>query len=340
VFKIIATGKAVPPLRLSNADLAKSCSGIDDEWVVSHTGIKFRHVASQEVAASDLALEAARGAIGMLQEKSGKSSGELAAGLDVIIVSTITPDYNGFPSTACILQDSLGAKNAAALDLGAACTGFVYALETAAGLLMMDKGRKRALVVGAEVLSRLINWNDRNTSVLFGDGAGAVILEKTDNSPSQERSGLIKTILGSDGSGKNALLNRNGGSRHPFTAGETILIPPHIEMDGHSVYNFAVKAICKTIEGLLQAEKLSIDDISLIVPHQANLRIVQAAAKRLEVPEEKFFMNIAEYANTCAASIPIALDELNRLGKLQAGNIILTVGFGAGLTYGGNLIIW
>jgi 3-oxoacyl-[acyl-carrier-protein] synthase-3 len=239
------------------------------------------------------------------------------------------------------VQDRIGAKKAGAMDVAAGCTGFVYALDAASGILTMGKNRKRALVIGAEILTRITDWSDRSNCVLFGDGAGAAIIEKTD-APSEGpgKRGLLRSILGAEGSGAEALINRRGGTRNPFKKGEIVEIPPHIEMNGRAVYNFAVRAVTDTIERLLKEEGIGVDDLARIVPHQANARIVQAAAKRLGIPEEKFYLNIEEYANTSAASIPLALDELARAGKLERGDLIMTVGFGAGLTYAGNLIVW
>ncbi|GHT90976.1 3-oxoacyl-[acyl-carrier-protein] synthase 3 [Spirochaetia bacterium] len=350
-IEIIATGKAIPPNRVTNDDLAAKVD-TNDEWIRSHTGIGARHIAGEDTATSDLALEAAKQALSLAAGWDGEAAiAETALSLDFIILATATPDYYGCPATACIVQDKIGAKRAAAMDIIAGCTGFVYGLETAAGLLLTRADRKRALVIGSDVLTKVTDWNDRGTCVLFGDGAGAVLVEKTD-SPSAGspkgvgKRGLLRTILGADGSGEEYLLTRRGGTRHPWKAGETVDIPPHLEMDGRAVYNFAVKAITDTISNLLAEEKaatggqVTIDDVAWIVPHQANARIVQAAGKRLGIPEEKFFLNMEEYANTSAASIPIALDEMNRSGKLHKGDLILTVGFGGGLTYGGNLIVW
>jgi 3-oxoacyl-[acyl-carrier-protein] synthase-3 len=338
-FEIIATGKAVPANRVTNDELTAKVD-TTDEWIRSHTGIGARHLAEAGTASSDLALEAARQALGMLAGSSKEEAlAEAALSLDMIVLATATPDYFCCPSTACILQDRLGARNAAAMDITAGCTGFVYGLETAAGLLAMGGTRKRALVLGVETLSRFTDWTDRSTCVLFGDGAGAVVLEKTPAGGPEKR-GLLRTILGADGSGTEYLIMRRGGSRNPVKPGEAGETPLHIEMDGRAVYNFAVKAVTDTIKALLAAEGIGVGDLARIVPHQANARIVQAAGKRLGIPEETFFLNIEEYANTSAASIPIALDELNRSGGLKRGDLVLTVGFGAGLTYGGNLIVW
>ena len=221
------------------------------------------------------------------------------------------------------------------MDISAGCTGFVYGLETAACFL--SRGYKRALVIGAEVLSKIINWDDRSTCVLFGDGAGAVVIEARD---SPKPSGIVRSILKADGIGYESLVFRRGGSRNPFKLGETIEKGICIEMNGQEVYNFAVKAVTDTASALMEAEGINADKLRWIIPHQANARIVQAAGKRLKIPAEKLYMNIEQYANTSAASIPIALDELNRSGKLNKGDMIMTIGFGAGLTYGGNIIIW
>jgi 3-oxoacyl-[acyl-carrier-protein] synthase-3 len=301
-------------------------------------------MADEDTACSDLALEAARQALSMAIEKKWPDAGspeEAARSLDLILVSTATPDYYGTPPTACIVQNQLGARNAAAMDITAGCTGFIYGLETAAGLLGISNFRKRALVIGSEILTRVADWNDRGTCVLFGDGAGAVLLERT-GAPAAgtEGPGLRRTILGADGTGWEHLIIRRGGSRNPYKTGEVVDVPPHIDMDGRAVYNFAVKAVAATIRDLLEQENISIREIARIIPHQANARIVQAAGKRLGIPEEKFFLNIEKYANTSAASIPIALDELNRGGEIKKGDILMTIGFGGGLTFGGNLIVW
>ncbi|GHV69415.1 3-oxoacyl-[acyl-carrier-protein] synthase 3 [Spirochaetia bacterium] len=340
-FEIIATGKAVPPHRVTNDDMAAKVD-TNDEWIRSHTGIGARHFADADTACSDLALEAAKQALIMMTgDDREEALKEAALSLDMIVLASATTDYYGCPSTACLIQDRLGAKNAAAMDITAGCTGFIYGLETAAGLLGINPGRKRALVIGSEILSRVIDWSDRGSCVLFGDGSGAVILEKTD-APSQgpDRRGLVRSILGADGSGAQHLVIHRGGSRDPYKTDEVVAVSPHLAMNGRAVYTFAVKAVADTITALLEAEGIGIDSVARIVPHQANARIVQAAGKRLGIPDEKFFLNIEEYANTSAASIPIALDELNRSGGLKKGDLVMTIGFGGGLTYGGNIIIW
>jgi 3-oxoacyl-[acyl-carrier-protein] synthase-3 len=300
------------------------------------------------MATSDLALSAAKNALAMAAGYSGSDgderdrvAAELAKTIDIIVMGTATPDFYGCPSTACIIQNKLGANRAGAMDIVAGCTGFIYGLETAAGLLNISKERKRALVIGADCLSRITDWEDRGTCVLFGDGAGAIVIEKTDvPSEGEGRRGLMRTMLSADGSGGESLLIRTGGSRNPFKKGEIIDKGLYLEMNGQEVYNFAVKALADMVAALMESEGISGDDLAWVVPHQANARIVQAARKRLKIPEEKFYLNIEEYANTSAASIPLALDEMNRNGKLKKGDLLLTVGFGAGLTYGGNIIIW
>ncbi|MDR0465296.1 MAG: ketoacyl-ACP synthase III [Treponema sp.] len=342
-IEITGTGRAVPNKKVSNDDLAAKIE-TSDEWIRSHTGIGYRYIADESIACSDLACEAVKNALAMAAGYTGADLAQrdlAAAGfaetIDVIILATVTADYYGTPSTSCVVQDKIGARNAAAMDINAACTGFIYGLETAAGLLTIDDQKKRALVIGAEVLSKVINWDDRATCVLFGDGAGAVVIEKTGR---QEKTGLIKSLLFADGSGSDSLVMRRGGSRNPFKKGEIVNSGICVEMNGQEVYNFAVKAMTSTIDSLIKAGNININDIDRIVPHQANARIVQAASKRLGIPLEKFYLNIEEYANTSSATIPIALDEMNRSGLLRKGDLILTVGFGGGLTYGGNIIYW
>jgi 3-oxoacyl-[acyl-carrier-protein] synthase-3 len=340
-IEIIATGRAVPSQKISNDDL-RARVDTSDEWIRSHTGIGARHIADENTACSDLALEAARQALSMAIEENRleeRSLEEAAQSLDMILVCTATPDYYGTPPTACIVQNKLGARNAAAMDITAGCTGFIYGLETAAGLLGINNSRKRALVIGSEILTRVADWNDRGTCVLFGDGAGAVLLERT-SADGPEKQGIRRTILGADGAGAEHLIIQRGGSRNPYKTGEVVDVPPHIDMNGRAVYNFAVKVVTATIQNLLEQEHITIQQVRWIVPHQANARIVQAAGKRLGIPEEKFFLNIEEYATTSAASIPIALDELNRGGKIKKGDLLMTIGFGGGLTFGGNLIVW
>jgi len=335
-IQIIATGRYIPSKQVTNDDLSRIID-TNDEWIRSHTGIGCRHFAADDEATSDLAVKAALDAFESLCPGHPE---DVAKTIDLVVLTSSTPDYYGFPATACIVQHKLGIPKAGAFDVLAACTGFITALETAQGLLQCSD-RKRALVIGSDCLTRIANWDDRATCVLFGDAAGAVILEKTDApTTGSGRRGIIRSMLDSDGSGADALIFRRGGSRAPWKKGETVEAGNYLEMDGRAVYNFAVKAITDTMQNLLDAEGLTMDDVKKIIPHQANMRIVQAAAKRLKVDESKFFFNMEKYANTSTATIPTALDEYARSGELKAGDIIMTVGFGAGLTSGGNLIVW
>jgi 3-oxoacyl-[acyl-carrier-protein] synthase-3 len=324
---IRAVDFAVPSRRMANDEFSAFVD-TSDEWIRSHTGIGFRHVAEPSLATSDLAV--------MSCEKVLQKAAFKAEDIDLVLVATATPDFVGFPSVACIVQDKIGAKNAAAMDVGAGCTGFIYALETAKSFILSGSARS-VLVTGAETLTRVINWQDRNTCVLFGDGAGSALVcaEEGDG-----KRGILKSMLRADGSGARLLERTVGGSRFPFTEGTTDVSGTCLKMDGRQVYNFAVKVVSEGIVEMMEANHLGQDDIAWIVPHQANVRIIEAAAKRSKIPMEKFFMNIEEYANTSAASIPIALSEMCTKGLLKKGDLLLTFGFGAGLTYGGNLIRW
>jgi 3-oxoacyl-[acyl-carrier-protein] synthase-3 len=324
---IKAVDFAVPSRRMSNDEFSAFLE-TSDEWIRSHTGIGFRHIAEPSVATSDLAVEACTKVL----EKAGLP----AEDVDLVIIATATGDFLGFPSVSCIVQDRIGAKKAAAMDLVAGCTGFIYALETARNFIL-GGGAKNVLVAGAEILSRVINWKDRNTCVLFGDGAGAVVVSAD---PANGNRGILQSVLRSDGSGARLLERTEGGTRFPFTDGVVDPLRAALKMDGRQVYNFAVKVVSEGIVDLMESNHLTADDIAWIVPHQANVRIIEAASKRSKIPMSKFFMNIEEYANTSAASIPIALSEMCARGLLKTGDLILTFGFGAGLTYGGNLIRW
>jgi 3-oxoacyl-[acyl-carrier-protein] synthase-3 len=330
----LGTGKAVPEKKLTNDELSTMLD-TSDEWIRSHTGIGSRYIAEAGDTLSELALNAALKAIASAAAASGKDITPEEIGL--VICATATPEFQGFPSTACMVQKKLGAVNAGAFDLAAACSGFIYALETAAAL-MERMGTRYAVVIGAEILSRILDWEDRSTAVLFGDGAGAVVLENVPHMEDESLSsqgnvpprgriplrGIGKTILGSDGD-REALFIDDAG---------------HIQMNGRAVYIFAIKVIASMTEKLLAEEGLSIDDVDFLVCHQANIRILQAAAKKLGIPEEKFVTNMEEYGNTSAASIPITLADLAESGRLKAGMTIMVLGFGAGLTWGGSIIRW
>jgi 3-oxoacyl-[acyl-carrier-protein] synthase-3 len=321
---IRSLGVHIPERRMTNDDLTK-ITETTDEWIRSHTGIGARHIAADGSQTSDLAADAARSAL----SKAGISPKEL----DFIIVATATPDYFGFPSTACIVQDKIGAHGCAAFDIVAGCTGFIYALQIASGMLQAGQG-KHALVIGAETLTRITDWKDRSTCVLLGDGAGAAVLSKIE----EGGRGILKSILGADGGGAKDLVLVQPERTKTFEPAAPIT--PVLYMNGKNVYNFAVKSITVLIERIIHASVYALDEIKWIVPHQANARIVQAAAKRLGIPEERFFMNMDEYANTSAASIPIALCEMEKKDLLKKGDLIMLVGFGAGLTYGATVIRW
>ncbi|MBU5673124.1 beta-ketoacyl-ACP synthase III [Paenibacillus brevis] len=321
---IVGYGKYVPERILTNADMEKIVE-TNDEWIVSRTGIRERHIAAPEQATSDLAYEAAVQAL--------KSAGMTAEDLELIIVATITPD-TFFPSTACILQDKLGAKKAAAFDLSAACSGFVYGMATANGMLQTGM-YNNALVIGADTLSRITDYTDRNTCVLFGDGAGAVVLGEV-----SEGRGFLSFDLGAEGSGGSLLKLEAGGSRLPASE-ETIQDKKHfIYMNGREVFKFAVRVMGTATEEVLRKAGKGKEDIDLFVPHQANIRIIQSAMQRLDLPEEKCVINVDKYANTSAASIPLALVEAAEEGRMKEGDTILLVGFGGGLTWGASVLVW
>ena len=323
--RIEGIGAYTPARRMSNEELAEFLD-TSDEWIRSHTGIGYRHVADDDEAASDLGAQAAKVAM----DRSGADP----ESIDMVLVATASSDYVGFPSTACIVQDMIGAKNAAAMDIGVGCTGFVYGLETAKGFIASGAA-ERVLLIGSEVLTRIVDWTDRSTCVLFGDGAGAAVI-----SPSSNGRGILDSVLKADGSGASYLAREVGGTRTPFKLGRSTERDLLIKMEGQPVYNFAVPAIIEVIQQILDRNRLTIDDITYVVPHQANRRIIEAAAKRASIPAEKFYINIEEYANTSAATIPIALNELHEHDKIARGDLLITVGFGSGLTFGGNLLKW
>ncbi len=323
---IKSIGAYIPDKRVTNDELSKTMD-TSDEWIRSHTGIGSRHIAEEGMTTADIGVEAAKVAL--------KRAEVTAEDIDMIILTTATPDYVGFPATSCIVQDKLGAVNAGAFDLTAGCTGFVYGLEVAKNFIENGK-MKNILLVSAEMLTKIANWEDRNTAVLFGDGAGAAVISIDESGTS----GIDDTILKADGSGAYALERHTGGVVHPYEEGKTTWADTALYMDGQAVYKFAVKVNSILISSLLERNNLTIDDLSWIVPHQANERIIQAAAKRLKLPIDKFFMNLEEYANTSSASIPIALNDLFEQGKLKRGEKLLLTGFGAGLTYGGSILRW
>lgn len=321
---IAGIGSYVPPKVLTNRDLEKMVE-TSDEWIVTRTGISERHIVGKGTASSDLGVLAA--------EKALKSAGRSAADVDMIVVSTASPDLI-WPSTACLIQAKLGASRASSFDVQAACAGFVFAL-TVGAQFIESKRCKVVLVVGTEAMSRFIDWTDRNTCVLFGDGAGAVVLEEV-----EKGYGLLGSYLGSDGKGSHLLQIPAGGSARPAdeeTIGEKL---HYIKMNGNEVFKFATRA---TIEAATEALKISgIKDkeVDFLIPHQANQRIIEAAVSRLHITGDKVISNIDRYGNTSTASIPLAMDELWQAARIKKGNIILTVGFGGGLTWGANVIRW
>jgi len=321
---IVGWGMAVPEHVLTNGELT-ALVDTSDEWIRQRTGIAERHIAGEGETTSKLSLRAARAALEVADLDPSR--------LDLIIVATVTPDHV-FPATACLVQDALGAKKAAAFDLSAGCSGFVYGLSVAAGLLAADRYRN-ALVIGAETLSRITDWTDRSTCVLFGDGAGAVVLQASHTS-----GGILSSVLGADGSGGELLMLPAGGSAHPATA-ETVSERQHfIQMQGQQVFRFATRIMAEAARQVLDQAGLKVEDVSLFVPHQANDRIIQAAARALGVPEDRMFSNLERYGNTSAASIPIALCEAIERGKVKRDDLIVCAGFGAGLTWAAVAIRW
>ena len=315
--KIAAVGHYAPTGILTNEDLEKVLD-TTDEWITTRTGMKRRHVAKPEEATSDLAIAAAREALA----KTNLSP----ADIDCYIVATVTPDFI-FPATACIVASKLGASDKAAFDIEIACSGFIYGLTVASGLVRSGV-YKRVMLIGAETLTKIVDRNDRATAVLFGDGAGAVVLESSVNNS------FLSSELGSDGSRPEVLRVAAGGSRHPLTPAAYEAGEQYIHMEGREVFKFAVTKMIDATDVALRKANLEKADLDWLIPHQANKRIIDAAAKYLDMPEEKVIINIDEYGNTSAASIPIALSEAVESGKIKDGDVIVFVGFGGGLSWG------
>jgi 3-oxoacyl-[acyl-carrier-protein] synthase-3 len=321
---IIGTGSYVPEKRLTNEDLSKIVETSDD-WITTRTGIKERRIAAKDENTSDMAARAAFKAI----EQAKISSEEI----ELILVATATPDML-FPATACFVQKKIGARNAACVDISAACAGFIFGLEIGQQFITSHT-YDTVLVIGAEKLTSITNWTDRNTCILFGDGAGAAILRHRGSAH-----GVISTHIGSDGQFSDILFMPGGGSRCPITRDNVDLNLNTIHMIGKEVYKQAVTAMIDASKKALDKAGLSIHDIACVIPHQANLRIIEAIADRLKIPLEKFYVNLDKYGNTSAAAVAIALDEANRSGRIKSGDYILMVVFGGGLTWASTVIEW
>ena len=324
-FAILGTGSYAPERIMTNEDLAGSVD-TSDEWIVSRTGIKERHIAAENETTSDMAAQAGRRALA--DANLGAES------IDLVIVATVTPDMP-MPATACIVQAKLGVPpHAACFDLQAACSGFIYGLDTAWALLQSGRYR-HALVIGAEKLSTVLDWTDRSTCVLFGDAAGAVVIgPRRENSTGE----VIGTKLYSEGGNTELLCIPGGGSDHPKALAHTP--PRHILMKGREVFKFAVREMEDAARDILEQHGISADEVTCVIPHQANLRIIDAIALYLKIPVDRFFINLDRFGNTSAASIPLAIDEARRLGRVKPGDLTLLVAFGAGLTYGSALVRW
>jgi 3-oxoacyl-[acyl-carrier-protein] synthase-3 len=318
----------MPEKILTNDDLSKFVE-TSDEWITSRTGIRERRIAADDQATSDLAAEAARRAM--------TAAGVQPEEIDLIVIATVTPDML-FPSTACFVQKKIGANNAVCFDISAACSGFLYALQIARHFLNAGT-RTTALVIGAEKLSTLINWRDRNTCVLFGDGAGAVVIRAVE--PGVAAPGrVLSTVMGSDGTLTDVLKVPGGGSACPITSDNIASRPNTIHMEGRETFKHAVTRMCQASEQALAAAGLTKADIDMVIPHQANARIISAIADRLGLPMEKTFMNLDKYGNTSAATIPVALDEAHRQGKIKRGDVVLLVAFGGGFTWASSVVRW
>jgi 3-oxoacyl-[acyl-carrier-protein] synthase III len=320
---ITGCGSFVPAKILTNEDLSRMVD-TSDEWIVTRTGIKVRHITTDEESTAYLATEAAKRALEYAKYP--------AEDIELIVVATITPEMV-FPSTACFVQQALGARKAWAFDVAAACSGFVYSLHMVQQL--MESGRlNSALVIGAETLTKITNFQDRTSCILFGDGAGAVVLQRKEDAGR----GILYSTLGADGTYWESLSCRAYGSRHPARKPLTDPEMIFMQIKGREVYQQAVRRIVEAVTECLTRCQLTLADIKMVISHQMNARIIESAAKRLELPDEKVFVNIQNYGNTSAASVPIAFDECMRQGKVKKGDIIILVAFGAGVTWGANVI--
>src|SRR5213082_3654775 len=321
---IIGTGSYVPKKILTNKDLSRMVD-TSDEWITTRTGIKERRIAAKDEQTSDMATKAALKAL---------EQAEVAPkDVDLILVATATPDML-FPATACFVQKKIGAKNAACLDISAACAGFLFGIEIAQQFITSHT-HDTVLVIGAEKLTSITNWTDRNTCVLFGDGAGAAVLQHRGRAH-----GVISTHIGSDGQFTDILFMPGGGSRCPITRDNVDMNLATIHMTGKEVYKQAVTAMVNASRKALADAGLTADDIACVIPHQANLRIIEAIADRLKIPLERFYVNLDKYGNTSAAAVAMALDEANRTGRIKRGDYVLMVVFGGGLTWASTVVEW
>ncbi|MEO7933088.1 MAG: beta-ketoacyl-ACP synthase III [Chthoniobacterales bacterium] len=321
---IVGTGSYVPEKILTNAELEKLVE-TSDEWIVSRTGIKERRIAADGEQTSDMCVSAAQRAM----EQAGVTAEEI----DMIIVATVTPD-TFFPATACWVQKKLGAKNAACFDLSAACSGFLYGIEVAQQFIC-NHTYETILVIGADKLSSCVDWTDRNTCVLFGDGAGAAILQSREGTH-----GILSTDMGSDGNYSDILIMPGGGSACPVTPENFDAHLNTIKMNGKETYKQAVTAMLRAATTALDEAGITTDQIACVIPHQANIRIIEAIADRMKLPMDRFFVNLDKYGNTSAAAVAIALDEANRSGRMKEGDYVLLVVFGGGLTWASSVIQW
>ncbi|GAB6138441.1 beta-ketoacyl-ACP synthase III [Halanaerobaculum tunisiense] len=322
--KVAGVGSYVPDQVVTNGDLEEMVD-TSDEWITKRTGIKERRVVAEGVTTSELGYQAAQRAIA--------SSDLTVEDLDLILVATSTPDHVGFPATACLIQNKLGITEIPAFDVAAACTGFIYGLSTAAQYIETG-AYDNILVIGAETLSKFIDWEDKGTCILFGDGAGAAVLTPT------ESGGILANHLGADGSQSDVLRIPGGGSCEPISQQLLDDRNHYIEMEGNSVFKFAVRILGKAVKQALAKVDLDKGDIDYLIPHQANVRIIDAAAKRLDLDREQIYVNLDKYGNTSSASIPLALDEASEAGRIDTGDTVVLVGFGAGLTWGATVLEW
>ena len=325
--KISGTGSYLPDKILSNEDLEKIVD-TSDEWITTRTGIKERRIAADTQSTSDLATEAAVDAMADAKLTSDE--------IDLIIVATISPDAF-FPSTACYVQKNIGAINALCFDVSAACSGFLYAMQIAENFISSGQ-RKNALIIGAETLSSMVDWEDRNTCVLFGDGAGAAILTADEENEGSKK--ILASVLGSDGRQTDILHVPGGGSACPITPDNADQKLNAIRMQGREVYKYAVNAMRRAAEQVLEKSHMKVEDVDKLIPHQANLRIIEAITDRMGIPSERTFVNLDKYGNTSAAAVAIALDEANKTQSIKKGDIVLLVAFGAGLTWASSLLKW